>query len=134
MSKKTKVAKMFGALVVGGGLLVSCAQAEPESQSDKPTPKETTPPKETTAPKDTSKEASSANRETSSPPTSADPEQPHPTDTHCQLSFTLYKYSRDGVDPVHTCLDDKSDKEILKVIEEAKKQTCASAFCGCWLG
>ena len=53
---------------------------------------------------------------------------------HCQLEFTFNKYSRDGVNSSRTCLDGKKDAEILKIIEEAKTQTCQSPFCGCWLG
>ena len=113
MSQTAKISKMFGALVLGGGvLLASNSEATPPAESNDDSPaKESTqeaPPKTETVQKE--------------------------EDPICQLGFTLTTYDRERVIPTKTCLDGKSDEEILKIINEAKKKTCQPPFCGCWLG
>ena len=107
MSQNTKIAKMFGALVLGSGVMLSASTnaTPPEKPDTKPPSREAT------------------------------PEKP-PENPYCQLEFTLLQYEKDNAPPIpsKTCLDGKSDAEILKIINEAKKKTCQSPFCGCWLG
>ena len=127
---------MFGALVLGGSMLIQPpdAEAEPESQEPSSQPDEQTsktpqkPPVQAKSIPASPPPARLKMTKTDQPRKAKKPEQ------HCQMEFTLHKYSRDGVELIPTCLDDKSDAEILKVIHEAKKQTCMSPFCGCWLG
>ena len=126
---------MFGALVLGGSMLVQPpeAEAEPESKELKGKPDQGSQAQQ--------KPPVKAKSVPAPPPparlTTSEINQPRAAKRsaqHCQMEFTLHKYSRDGVELIPTCLDDKSDAEILKVIHEAKKQTCMSPFCGCWLG
>jgi hypothetical protein len=131
MANKSKISKMFGALVLGGCFHQSnpANSGEPEADTTeaKPAIQDPTQP--------TSENPSRPNQDKS-------PEEAAPAD-YCQLEFNLNKYARfnepgaeEGkVDErVRTCLDDKPDEEILKIIKEAKTQTCNSPFCGCWLG
>ena len=105
MSNGSSISKMFGALVLGGGMLVTTTSlATPPGDSPADTPA------------DSKRESKKKDNE------------------FCQLEFTLYEYDRDGAVETKTCLDEKSDKEILEIINKAKKKTCASPFCGCWLG
>ena len=106
MSNGSSISKMFGALVLGGGMLVTTTSlATPPGDSPADTPAD-------------SKRESKKKKD----------------NEFCQLEFTLYEYDRDGAVETKTCLDEKSDKEILEIINKAKKKTCASPFCGCWLG
>ena len=120
MENQSKISKMFGALVLGGGMLVTApnSSADPVVDPDKTTEKNN--PEET-------------RERLNKPIQDQSIEKNRPAD-NCQLEFTLYKYHRDGVDPIKTCLDDKDDEEILKIIKEAKTKTCSTPFCGCWLG
>ena len=122
---------MFGALVLGGGLLMTSGGAEAEPVVPPPEQKD-----------NTSSGATGEQTPTTVPSAKADLlkqtekrrlEKTRPA-KNCQLEFTLNKYSRQGVNSSKTCLDGKKDAEILKIIEEAKAQTCQSPFCGCWLG
>jgi hypothetical protein len=123
MDNKSKITKMFGALVLGGGMLVSTTNSvadpgeNPEQNSEEKKSEQTTTPTE----------------QPLNPQRDVQTKQDTPED-HCQLEFTLYKYNREGAEAVKTCLDDKKDEEILNIIKEAKTQTCNSPFCGCWLG
>ena len=138
MSNHTRVSKMFGALVLGGSLLVHSSPTEadpPKPSSPSPTPTKSMNP-EKDPPSTRGLKAPLAqlkNQQTALPPPSDQRIQRPKND--CQLEFTHYKYKRDDkIESVSTCLDEKNDEEILKIIKEAKKQTCRSPFCGCWLG
>ena len=120
--KTSPAAKMFGALVLGSGTLLSSPQAGAEP-SEQPPPKpvkshadrpQTPPPPPQGAP----------------PPTTNQPKR----DPNCQLEITLHRYEKRQPITEITCLDDKSDAEILKIVKEAKTHVCQSFFCGCWLG
>ena len=117
MSTSSNISKMFGALVLGGGVLLSSnGEANPPAtQSSTPTTKEPSSPK---------KESEQDNK----------PEE----NQFCQLEFTHIQYDGEGrtltKTLTKTCLDEKKDEEILKIIKEAQKNTCMSPFCGCWLG
>lgn len=126
MNHQNRIPKMFGALVLGGSLLVnpSITEADPPSNSEVKPP---SPPVKTKR-----QSPSSATRKPSPKPSNLVLERPK---NDCQLEFTLYKYKKnDEIEAVKTCIDDKSDEEILKIIKEAKKETCRTPFCGCWLG
>ena len=136
MPNRRRVSKMFGALVLGGGLIAQ-AQALPNPPSNTPKqPPATTPDNmKTVAPDAPTKRAPGTASKTNPVPSKIPDVRPPPgPKTYCQLEFTLNQYDRDDVKKVKTCLDGKSHAEILKVIEDAKKNTCASPFCGCWLG
>ena len=117
MSPSSNIGKMFGALVLGGGVLLSSngEATPPATKNDSPTTKETA-------------------------PTQQDSEKSKKTSENefCQLEFTHIQYSGEGRTLCKTlnttCLDEKTDEEILKIIKEAQKNTCSSPFCGCWLG
>tara|TARA_B100000683_G_scaffold267744_1_gene301897 strand:+ start:727 stop:1074 length:348 start_codon:yes stop_codon:yes gene_type:complete len=115
MSQSSNISKMFGALVLGGGVLLS--------NNGKATPPET--------------------QETKTPTTQPAPqkeetkkEKPTEVNEFCQLEFTHIQYNEEGRAKTltKTCLDEKKDEEILKIIKDAQKNTCMSPFCGCWLG
>jgi len=121
MNDTSRISKMFGALVLGGGMLVTSTEVEanPGDKSDDKSSAET----KSESPKPADRlEAPSENH------------QVLPAAQYCQLEFILYKYDRERVEPVRTCLDEKKDEEILQIIKEAKTKTCQSPFCGCWLG
>lgn len=108
MKKTTsKATRMFSALVLGGGMILDPAAAAGKS---KPNGLEVEP-----------SQAQELNKKQGDY-------------AYCQLEFTLNKYAREGVDHEVTCLDELSEAEIKKVIDNAREQTCNSAFCGCWLG
>ena len=117
MSQSSSIGKMFGALVLGGGVLLSNnGEANPPAtESKEPTTKEPAPQKEEST-----------------------QEQKPVENEFCQLEFTHIQYDGEGRTQTKTltktCLDDKKDEEILKIIKEAQKKTCMSPFCGCWLG
>ena len=115
MSQNSKIAKMFGALVLGGGMLMT--------SSTNATPPKSTDIKE--APPESTRGPESAGERDNTPPVEKG---------ICQLAFALTKYSESPPTRYPICLDGKSDTEILKIIKEAKDQTCQSPFCGCWLG
>jgi hypothetical protein len=123
MRNKSKISKMFGALVLGGGILVTSTSSAADP-AEIPEPTKNKPSEET---KESTKEP------LHTPRPEKHLEKDAPAD-HCQLEFTLYKYNRDGAEAVKTCLDDKKDEEILNIIKEAKTKTCDTPFCGCWLG
>ena len=110
MSQTSTMTKMFGALVWGSGMILAGnTDASPPEKKEEPVSKEV-------QPKESSERAVEKEEE------------------FCQLEFTHIQYSREGELPTKTCLDEKTDKEILKLINEAKKKTCMTPFCGCWLG
>ena len=117
MSQSSNISKMFGALVLGGGVLLSS-----NGEANPPATKGTEPAK------------------TEPAPTKEDAEQNKKTEENefCQLEFTHIQYNGEGrtltKTLTKTCLDEKKDEEILKIIKEAQKNTCMSPFCGCWLG
>ena len=148
MNHHSRISKMFGALVLGGGMLIQPteAEAEPEAQEAAAKPAKR---KDTEAKNQASSKKGSLTKESQTKPLGQrnTPQKtgsskvksaliPPPSNTICQIDFTLHTYNRDGVSESQktTCLDDKSDAEILSIIKEAKKQTCDSPFCGCWLG
>ena len=117
MSQSSNISKMFGALILGGGVLLSNnGEANPPTKTETKTPA------------------------TESKPPKKEPTQNKTTEENefCQLEFTHIQYDGEGrtltKTPTKTCLDDKKDEEILKIIKEAQKKTCMSPFCGCWLG
>jgi len=116
MSQSSNISKMFGALVLGGGVLLSSSgeATPPATKNPEPAAKETTPEKKSTDDK--------KNKE----------------NEFCQLEFTHIQYNGEGrtltKTLTKTCLDEKKDEEILKIIKDAQKNTCMSPFCGCWLG
>ncbi len=64
---------------------------------------------------------------------------PAPTEKEedCELEVTLnnaYDFERMVPKKYTTCIDDKSDEEILSIIKEKKKAACYTPHCGCWLG
>lgn len=120
MHTKSKISKMFGALVLGGGVLITSTNSDAEPADNTETSSE-------------DKSPADLEKSTAEPLKTPVLEKDTPKD-NCQLEFTLYKYDRAGVEAVKTCLDDKNDEEILKIIKEAKTQTCKTPFCGCWLG
>ena len=138
MAHHPRVSKMFGVLVLGGSMLVKphLITAEPRTQDPNVQPTSKRP----EAPIDSHKTSIKTPAETKGKPplpVKAIPvERPvkeRPAED-CQMEFTFYKYSREGVEPLSTCLDNKSEAEIITLIKEAKQQTCHSPFCGCWLG
>ena len=58
------------------------------------------------------------------------------TEKHCQQELVLRKYTPlgDVLSSKATCLDGKSDDEVLTLLAKNKEDTCLSPFCGCWLG
>lgn len=118
---------MFGALVLGGGILVQpgCAGADPVQKKPAPDPSAEQPaPVQPAVP---------PAQPTSAP--TADTAAANPDNAYCQIELTLHKYKRDGVvESVKSCMDGKTNAEVLEALEAAKKQTCGTPFCGCWLG
>ncbi|MEE2786960.1 MAG: hypothetical protein VX589_06440 [Myxococcota bacterium] len=139
MASRRRVAKMFGALVLGGSML---ARAEEPPTQTEPTraPSPAAEPARPGPPASTEQTAKPAPAPRPSPapapPSSSPPETSTPSagQTYCQLELTHNQYDRARVKTVKTCLDGKTDAEILKVIKEAQMKTCQSPFCGCWLG
>jgi hypothetical protein len=137
MGKRTRISKMFGPLVLGGGMLVQSMDAEANPVEQEPTEE---------PPIDESRKATDEQKGGAKAPSTVEAEEPQTGEPvavessedeasgTCQLEFTLHEYDRDGVASSKTCLDGKSNAEILEIVEEAKNQTCASPFCGCWLG
>jgi hypothetical protein len=153
MHTKSKVSKMFGALVLGGGMLVASTNAiadpveNPESTPEEKTSEELVSKKKKSRKKPFKKKKSEGEvleeKGLELSKNEADPVNIPEEDSQlvlerpegdCQLEFTLYLYNRDGVEAEKTCLDEKDDEEILSIIKEAKTQTCNTPFCGCWLG
>ena len=145
MNHNSRISKMFGALVLGGGMLIQPTEAEAEPNAQEPTTKPK--PKESTAQKTAPSAKVDQTAQTKpikriAPPPSSrlaksklSPPEAQRVE-HCQLDFTLYTYDREGIveSQQSTCLDNKSDAEILSIIKKAKEQTCNTPFCGCWLG
>ena len=119
MKHSRTTAKMFGVLVLGAAAIAEANEPKPPVDQDAQPP---------------TSQPSTADAQTAKPiiPPATSPQTKR--DEHCQLEFTLNRYSREGVEHIKTCLDGKTQAEILKVIDDAKKQTCGSPFCGCWLG
>ena len=116
MANGNQIAKLFGVLVLGSSVLLQAA--EPGEAPKQPN----TGPDESATP---------------TPGDRAQPTPPkvkEPVNKFCQIALTLNKYDRNSVQKVTTCLDGKTNAEILKTVEDAKKETCRSPFCGCWLG
>jgi len=152
MHTKSKISKMFGALVLGGGMLVAptdstakpfkdCVRkAENKSPKDTTTDaKETNEVKKTTEPTDSKELEVSATKDVEVPPLDLEAGSRlvlSPPENHCQMEFTFYTYNSDGeaVAADKKCLDEKEDKAILKIIQESKEEACNTPFCGCWLG
>jgi len=59
---------------------------------------------------------------------------PTADEVSCKIEVHQNYDSFGQVETIVTCLDEKSDEEALQVIKEARKNDCASPFCGCWLG
>ena len=123
MADHAKIRTLFGALVVGGGMVLQgCAGKDPSAAADgvAETDKSATEPT-STAPGD---KASTDEKSQ----IAVDP-------NYCQVELVFHEYTREGEDrPQKTCLDGKSKEDILKRIEEAQAKACMSPFCGCWLG
>jgi hypothetical protein len=122
MAEHGTASRLFGALVIGGSMLLpGCAGKSIEGGPGEGV--EQTPP-DTVSPSVLA-------------PLSGMDAAPDSQDLAlCQIMFSLSRYDRDGVRE-HTdtvCLDEKTDEEILTVIREAREETCQSPFCGCWLG
>ena len=71
-------------------------------------------------------------------PVDPDPISPAPA---CALKIVETAEFFNPVDPSNpdvlvneTCIDGKSDEEILKIVKEAREPSCMSPFCNCWLG
>ena len=132
MTTHSRISKMFGALVLGG-----CFHQSRPANSSGPEAG----PVEAAESKTVEQKAENAGRQASENSKTSDAAEAPPED-YCQLEFNLNKYARSsdpaaeegGVEKIRTCLDEKSDEEILKIIQDAKSQTCNSPFCGCWLG
>ena len=122
MANGHRVAKMFGVLVLGAGAIVQASEPTTPEASAKSGPGEQPTTMPTTQPQ---------TKEPAKQPTTMPAAKPP---EHCQLEFTFNRYDRERVQSIKTCLDGKSDEEIMKIINDAKNQTCASPFCGCWLG
>ena len=99
MSNQSRISKMFGALVLGGGILVTATSTQADPTEDSGRKSEVEKKKETTESGE-SKESSNRLKPPHDRPSQIDP----PKD-HCQLEFTLYTYDREGVEPVKTCLE-----------------------------
>ena len=129
MAQYGKVSTVFGALVIGGSMLLpGCTGKAIETTSNEGF--------DPTAGQGPAKLGQGPARIES--PSSLAPVSSAATSevAHCQLEFSQNKYNGNGV-PMKTdkiCLDEKTDAEILKFIEAARKETCQSPFCGCWLG
>ena len=122
MAQDGSVSKLFGALVIGGSMLLpGCAGKAIEAA-----------PNEGGASTPSGAEAASE----APPPPGGSPLISSHEIAHCQMEFSLSAYDRDGIrESTNTiCLDEKTDEEILTVIKEARKETCQTPFCGCWLG
>ena len=53
----------------------------------------------------------------------------------CQVAMTKTTYQMNFESKQETtCLDQKTDEEVLKIVNDAKEESCISPFCGCWLG
>ena len=132
MANSSSISKMFGALVLGGCMHQGTpANADSDQNATK-----------TTASTPATENTDSTVVDEAAPATS-DSSEARPPEDYCQLKFTHHKYTRfnapgatlrNKVESVITCLDEKSEEEILKIINAAKKQTCETPFCGCWLG
>ena len=115
MADNAKIRTLFGALVVGGSVVLQgCAAKDPAavadgvSETEKPVAEPDVKPADTKAP---------------------------PPDDYCQVELVFHEYTREGDDrPQPTCLDKKSKEEIIELIEKAQAKACMSPFCGCWLG
>ena len=146
MPTKSKISKMFGALVLGGGMLVTPTDSTAKPfkdcvrKAENKTPKDTTDVKETKDLKETTETKETKDTsEVKVVPLVLEAEPPlvlSPPENHCQMEFTFYQYNSDGeaVAADKKCLDEKEDKAILKIIQESKEESCKTPFCGCWLG
>ena len=138
MANQSKISKMFGALVLGGCIHQS-------------TPADSTQTASNPAEKSEAKsEVSEVKSEVKNPEQGIEPAPREPDATkqaapedHCQLEFNLNRYKQfntmeggdeNSVERIRTCLDEITVEEILKIIQDAKAQTCKTPFCGCWLG
>ncbi|MCB0366956.1 MAG: hypothetical protein H6624_02590 [Bdellovibrionaceae bacterium] len=53
----------------------------------------------------------------------------------CQVAVVQKKYALNRPVQVTTvCIDQKSDEEAIQLIQEMRKESCYTPFCGCWLG
>ena len=121
MAAGNQAAKLFGALVLGGGMLVHAAEPQEQTKDAKTGPGDQAKPVPAPTSKPTTKRGDRPKAKTQN--------------KFCQIELTLNKFDRGGnKSPITTCIDGKTDAEILKLVEDAKKQTCSSPFCGCWLG
>ena len=112
MPTKSKISKMFGALVLGGGMLVTPTDSTAKPfkdcvrKAENKTPKDTTDVKETKETKETKdlKESTETTETTDTSEVKVVPlvleAEPHlvlsPPENHCQMEFTFYKYNSDG--------------------------------------
>ena len=140
--RKRKLPKCLACWCWGGAMLAKAEEAPktpenapgPHGETDgKSTGVAPTPPATTKVPQRPAQKQI-VPQDPSGPSSGTNTPKEHKTREFCQVELTLNKYDRSGVTPIKTCLDGKSSEEILKLVEKAKKQTCQSPFCGCWLG
>jgi hypothetical protein len=147
MNNHSRISKMFGVLVLGGGVLVQPPQVngEPTSKDvlkndalNQPMSKlKVAPTNELTAddqkPQETSKKEQIDDQK---PPPLVNSRMITHDQPHCQLEITLHQYDSKGHSQTQTktCLDNKSETEIIKFIKTSREKTCQTPFCGCWLG
>jgi len=55
---------------------------------------------------------------------------------HCQMELVSKSYDMLGElqGSSVTCIDKIDDEMVALLIKEARKKSCATPFCGCWLG
>ena len=56
--------------------------------------------------------------------------------TFCQIELDFNQFDKNGKKSVTTttCLDEKSDIQVMDAVEVARDKSCMTPFCGCWLG
>ena len=130
---------MFNVLVLGSSALIHSPPVEAEPTAHKINNKD-----QTKAPTQKEPKSQKINQPKASNSNSV---QPRPSqvpkvrvidhnEPHCQIEVTLHKYNDKGHSQTQTktCLDQKSEREIIEFIKESRKKTCQTPFCGCWLG
>ena len=138
---------MFGVLVLGGGVLVQSPQVsgEPTSKDvlkkdalNQPTSKLKVAPTNQLVAEDKQQQVESKQGQIDDqkPPPSINSRIITHDEPHCQLEVTLHQYDSEGHSQTQTktCLDNKSETEIIKFIKASREKTCKTPFCGCWLG
>jgi hypothetical protein len=123
MADNAKIRTLFGALVMGGSVVLQgCAGKDPSLAADG------VPETEKSATDPVAKPADDKAVADEKSKIAVDP-------NYCQVELVFHEYTREGEDrPQKTCLDGQSKEDIMKRIEEAQAKACMSPFCGCWLG